>query len=104
MKKIGQVLLGIIILVILIVVGYILFMTVTDYKPEDKIKLSIERQTDNKLNLNDSFSIATFNIGYAGMDDEQDFFMDGGKGSRSSSKEKTNGKYERNNCFFKERS
>ena len=37
MKKIGQVLLGIIILVILIVVGYILFMTVTDYKPEDKI-------------------------------------------------------------------
>ncbi len=89
MKKIGQVLLGIIILVILIVVGYILFMTVTDYKPEDKIKLSIERQTDNKLNLNDSFSIATFNIGYAGMDDEQDFFMDGGKGSRSSSKEKT---------------
>jgi len=88
-KKIGQVLLGIIILVILIVVGYILFMTVTDYKPEDKIKLSIERQTENKLNLNDSFSIATFNIGYAGMDDEQDFFMDGGKGSRSSSKEKT---------------
>ncbi len=73
MKKIGQVLLGIIILVILIVVGYILFMTVTDYRPEDKIKLSIERQTDNKLNLNDSFSIATFNIGYAGMDDEQDF-------------------------------
>ncbi|APH13959.1 endonuclease/Exonuclease/phosphatase family protein [Clostridium sporogenes] len=89
MKKIGQVLLGIIILVILIVGGYILFMTVTDYKPEDKIKLSIERQTENKLNLNDSFSITTFNIGYAGMDDEQDFFMDGGKGSRSSSKEKT---------------
>ncbi len=54
-EKIGQVLLGIIILVILIIAGYILFMTVTDYKPEDKIQLSIEGQTEDRLNLKDSF-------------------------------------------------
>ncbi|EJO5348566.1 endonuclease/exonuclease/phosphatase family protein [Clostridium botulinum] len=89
MKKIGQVFLKVFIFITLVIVGYILFMTVTDYKPEDKIQLSIKGQTGNKLNLKDSFSIATFNIGYGGMDDKQDFFMDGGKGSRSSSKEKT---------------
>ncbi|NFN87315.1 endonuclease/exonuclease/phosphatase family protein [Clostridium sporogenes] len=89
MKKIRQVLLGVIILFILIAIGYISFMTVTDYKPKDKMKISIEGQTENKLNSKGKFSIVTFNIGYGGMDDKQDFFMDGGKGSRSSSKEKT---------------
>ncbi|WP_251859511.1 endonuclease/exonuclease/phosphatase family protein [Clostridium sp. Marseille-Q2269] len=89
MKRMGQVFGGIIAIIILIIGIYILFMTITDYKPDDKIKLLIKGQKGNKLSLKDKFSITTFNVGYGGMDDKQDFFMDGGKGSRSSSKEKT---------------
>lgn len=101
-EKIGQVLLGIIILVILIIAGYILFMTVTDYKPEDKIHLSIEGQTEDRLNLKDSFSIVTFNIGYGGMDDKQDFLWMEVKVPDHLAK-KNHGKYEGNYEFFEER-
>ena len=38
---------------------------------------------------NTEMSVVTFNIGYCGLDREQDFFMDGGRGSRSSSQEQT---------------
>lgn len=37
----------------------------------------------------DNFEITTYNIGYCGMDANQDFFMDGGAMSRSSSLEQT---------------
>lgn len=77
----------------LILVGaflvFLLVMTITDYRPADKIPISIENEQDKKISQNEILSIVTYNIGYGGMDKDQDFFMDGGHGSRSSSKEKT---------------
>ena len=44
---------------------------------------------EHVLKVGKEFKVTTFNIGYGGLDKEQDFFLDGGKGSRSSSKEQT---------------
>jgi endonuclease/exonuclease/phosphatase family metal-dependent hydrolase len=68
---------------------YLLFMTVTDYKPVEKIALEIDNKQTKTIQLGEEMSAMIFNIGYAGLDQERDFFFDGGKESRSFSKPKT---------------
>lgn len=68
---------------------YLLMMIVTDYRPDEAVKLDIENNQNTIIKKDKPFSVITFNIGYGGMDKDQDFFMDGGSGSRSKSKEKT---------------
>jgi endonuclease/exonuclease/phosphatase family metal-dependent hydrolase len=81
---------GIIVVLLALVVGlYFLFMTLTDYKPKDVISLSINNNVETVLEKGTKVSAMTYNIGYCGLDEGQDFFMDGGTGSRSKSKEKT---------------
>lgn len=68
---------------------YLLFMIATDYRPDKTVTLKVENNIDKLVSRNVPLKILTFNIGYGGLDKNQDFFMDGGTGSRSSSKEKT---------------
>ncbi len=68
---------------------YLLMMIITDYRPDQAVKLEVDNNKKEIIKKDNPFSIVTFNIGYGGMDKEQDFFMDGGVGSRSKSKEKT---------------
>ncbi|HOO33680.1 MAG TPA: endonuclease/exonuclease/phosphatase family protein [Thermotogota bacterium] len=89
MKKVLGVILAIVVILIVLVGVYFLFMTLTDYKPEDVIALEIENNQNRTLQNDDTVSIMTFNIGYCGLDKTQDFFMDGGTKSHSESKEKT---------------
>lgn len=84
LKVLGFILLAI----ILVVVGYVVYMTVTDYQPEEKIPL--EFKTNDKtdtLEKDKVYTATTFNIGYAALDENADFFMEGGSMSRASSKE-----------------
>lgn len=75
---------------LLIVICYLIFMTVTDYKPEAVIEIDVENNIENKkIKLNKELTATTYNIGYCGMDKDMHFFMDGGKLSRSISEEKT---------------
>lgn len=89
MKKFFKILGWIVGIFVCVFLVYLLAMTITDYKPEDTIPLGVENNQDEAISAGETFSITTYNIGYCGMDSEQDFFMDGGTGSRSSSKEKT---------------
>ncbi len=78
-----------ILLPLLIVVLFLLYSVVTDYRPaevEDSISLI---RNGKVLNISKPLEITTYNIGYAGLDKGQNFFMDGGTSSRSLSKEKT---------------
>jgi endonuclease/exonuclease/phosphatase family metal-dependent hydrolase len=68
---------------------YVLFMVVTDYKPKEIIPITVENNNKESIHRNQTFSLLTYNIGYAGMDQGRNFFMDGGTHSRSESKEKT---------------
>ncbi len=77
LKKTLKVFLIIIILLVFGFIGLIIYAMASDYKPVDKELLA---QPDNPSVLKDSsvFSLLTWNIGYAGLDKEMDFFKDGG--------------------------
>jgi endonuclease/exonuclease/phosphatase family metal-dependent hydrolase len=77
LKKILKAVLIIIIVLVLGFIGLIVYAMISDYKPEGK---EVITQSDNPSLLNDSltFSFLTWNIGYAGLDKDMDFFKDGG--------------------------
>lgn len=56
-----------------------LYISATDYKPAEMIELPVDNNKERVLKQTEPFTVTTFNIGYAGMDKQQDFFMDGGK-------------------------
>jgi endonuclease/exonuclease/phosphatase family metal-dependent hydrolase len=57
--------------------GLIIYAVATDYRPHDKELIA---QPENPSVLKDSMTISllTWNIGYAGLDMDMDFFKDGG--------------------------
>jgi endonuclease/exonuclease/phosphatase family metal-dependent hydrolase len=68
--------------------GFVGFIIVTDYAPEEVEAATILR--DNEISVTGTtFTVTTFNTGYCGLDKDQDFFLDGGTMSHSSSEEKT---------------
>lgn len=84
MKK-GIKIAGIILLaIVLIPVAYIVFLRIIMYDPEpvESADFISGRET---VSTGDSLSVLTFNIGYAGYNKNEDFFMDGGKGVQPSS-------------------
>lgn len=68
---------------------FLVYMTICDYSPQEKISLTTENNNDKVLKTASPFKATVFNIGYGGLDKGQDFFMDGGEQSRSKSKAQT---------------
>jgi endonuclease/exonuclease/phosphatase family metal-dependent hydrolase len=71
---------GILILIAILVLGFIgiiVYAVISDYKPKVKEVIS---KSEKPSMLNDSlkFTLLTWNIGYAGLDKDMDFFYDGG--------------------------
>ena len=87
MKKFLKIVFTCVLVVAGIVGGFLAYMTLTKEQPADVISLKAENNKERVLATGNEFKVTTFNIGYAGLDKDQDFFMDGGKGSGSSSKE-----------------
>jgi endonuclease/exonuclease/phosphatase family metal-dependent hydrolase len=76
-KKILKSFLIIIAVLVLGFIGLIVYTIISDYKPGEKEIIS---KSDSPSVLNDSltFSFLSWNIGYAGLDKDMDFFYDGG--------------------------
>lgn len=80
MKKFLKTLTWAIIIVIVIFAGFLLFITVIDYSPE-QVESLIEVDADlpvSPIQL-DTLSLVSWNIGYAGLGAQMDFFYDNGK-------------------------
>ena len=60
--------------------GFLAYATLRDYNPPPRLDLTIEGSATESAP--DEISIFTWNIGYAGLGRERDFFMDGGKESK----------------------
>ena len=80
MKILKKILKAVLIIITILGVGFIgliVYAMISDYKPKEKEIIS---QSDSPSILKDShtFSLLTWNIGYAGLDKDMDFFMDGG--------------------------
>jgi len=77
LKKILRFLLSMIIVAFLGFIGLIVYALITDYKPKEQ---EIIYLSEKPSILKDSLCITllTWNIGYACLDKEMDFFLDGG--------------------------
>lgn len=79
--------------------GFVGYIIITDYAPEETEASEILRDNDVAI-TGTTFTLTTFNIGYCGLDEDQDFFMDGGTMSRSSSKSQTEANLENVRLFL----
>jgi len=85
MKKFFKFLLWLVIIVVLFLAGFLLYITIVDYKPE-KVETLMSGETNGNmapLQL-DTLKLISWNIGYAGLGAEMDFFYDEGKQVRPS--------------------
>ncbi len=65
-----------IILYLIYFVGVLVYGTITDYQPKSQIIL--EEQSPTEAINKDTLSFLIWNIGYAGLGEKTDFFLDGG--------------------------
>ncbi len=80
MKPLKKILKAVLLLIAVLVIGFICLIAyaiVSDYKPEEKEIIS---QAEKPSTLKDSLTLTllSWNIGYAGLDKDMDFFYDGG--------------------------
>lgn len=88
LRKWLKILLRIILTLSVLFCAFLIYISMTDYKPENVVVVDVQRNQESQLASDQIFSITTFNLGYGGLDKDEHFFMDGGSNSRASSKEK----------------
>ena len=86
-KPILKTILIALLLLVLALLSPVIYGLVNEYKPEDIEKIETKDHAEKKLELNQSFRVSTWNIGYCGLDASQDFFMDGGTTVNPSNKD-----------------
>ena len=71
---------------LVVVLAFIALATITEYRPKaiEPLQISDLPAQPGPLRPGDQVTAITFNIGYAGLGQDQDFFMDGGKMVRPS--------------------
>ena len=77
-------------IIILVVIFLLIIIFLIEYKPKDVEILKVVNNSNKKINKDNILSIMTYNIGFASLDEKQDFFLDGGKSSGNLSKEGQN--------------
>ncbi len=82
-KRIVKIVFGVILLFLLLFGGLLVFSTVTDYAPEPESIEQLETKGNGQAMKGDTFTVMIWNVGYAGLGAEMDFFNDGGKMVRS---------------------
>ena len=63
----------------LYLLGSILLATFTNFSPPEKTSIVAEGNPKNELKQDETYTIYNWNIGYAGLGSESNFFYDGGK-------------------------
>jgi len=80
MKTLKKILKSFLIIIVLLVFGFIgliVYALASDYKPDEK-ELLVRSDKPSLLDDSVCYSLLSWNIGYAGLDKEMDFFYDGG--------------------------
>ncbi len=83
MKKIVYFLLKILAVVVVLFLLFLGFASVREYKPDKEISLLDFCEPDT-LQLDSTYTVMIWNIGYGGLGENMDFFYDGGKMVRDS--------------------
>lgn len=76
---------GIFLLAVIVLAGGLLaYLSITEFKPADVEKVAVIEPSDTEFS-GKQVTILTMNTGYAGLGEQSDFFMDGGKEVRPKS-------------------
>ncbi|HOB41510.1 MAG: endonuclease/exonuclease/phosphatase family protein [Limnochordia bacterium] len=86
MKFLLRAVVSLLVLTVLLCGGLILYLSITEYKPAEAMPVQILQQQNRPIDAASELTITTFNIGYAALERDVDFFMDGGTMSRGLSK------------------
>ncbi len=78
-----------IVIAVMVLAVIVLFavLTITEFKPDETTPVVINGTATKTLAPGDSFSLLSWNIGYAGLSETADFFMDGGRGVKTQDKD-----------------
>lgn len=72
---------------VLIVIGYVIYVFASYYRLEDMQRLTIAGKSSEKAKPETTYRITSGNIGFGAYSDDYSFFMDGGKESRARSEQ-----------------
>ena len=78
-KRLFFTLLCVLAIPLLLAASLLLFLTITEYKPAPEQPADRLISSTQSTPVGQEFTIFTWNIGYAGLGKDSDFFMDGGK-------------------------
>ena len=76
--RVLKALLCLVLIVVLAAAGLVAFLSVTEFKPAERVAAEVEGKAQKTLAEGGSFRIVTWNVGYGALGDNADFFMDGG--------------------------
>ena len=71
------------------VAGFIIYASATTLKVKDVEAMQVDGAVTKNIDKASDIDLLTWNIGYASLDERQDFYMDGGQGVIGESKETT---------------
>lgn len=84
MKKLWKILLGVLIAVLVLALAGFIYIVANEYSPADVETLEIRGNGSNAcLPMEETLRVVSWNIGYCGLGEGSDFFMDGGKNVKS---------------------
>ena len=78
-KKLLKVLLIIVLVIVVAAGGLVGFLTATEYRPNDVEYISANTLGEPE-SIGDTVRLVTWNVGYCGLSENEDFVMDGGTG------------------------
>lgn len=89
-KPLGLTLAALLGLAVLLLAALLAWLSLREYYPKEDVTLPVDGSTEGSRALapGEELCLVSWNIGYAALDAQQDFFMDGGTLSRTSSAEK----------------
>lgn len=78
-KKIGKIVLGMLLVLIAAVAAYVIYMQMQYYRIEDFTKIDTENPRQETVRTGKAYRIMTYNIGFGAYSDDYTFFMDTGE-------------------------
>ncbi|NCA66685.1 MAG: endonuclease [Clostridia bacterium] len=78
LKITAIVIVSIIVFVVVVAGGYVGYISAQYYRIEDELELEVSGATANKVELNQNYTVSTYNIGFGAYTQEFSFFMDTG--------------------------